>query len=420
MRKTLWAAAYILAFILATCSIGYFGAARSMAFILAAPPARGEPILARPAPAHDAARPTVVVLLGNTTTESTDFLGPYAMFAESGSYNVYAVASSRTLRTLSGGLDVIPQLSFAELDARLLRGADIVVVPAVANIGSAENRVVIDWLRKQGRGRALLFAWCEGAEVLAAAGLLDGKEATTHWGSIDRYEHGYPAVKWQRGERYIDRGALLTTAGLTSGIDATLHFLETRNGRTVAERVAHGLNLPWSDFVSAPRMQQYSIGAPDSIFLLNIAFGWPKPRIGLQLVDGVDELGVSAVLDVYQATDRIYTVADSESVVSRHGLQLVPRWSERTLPAMNRTLAPDGEFGFQSALEDLARTHNRPSAVFAAKRLEVRSPLVLEGSKVPWSPLFVMVLAGMTGVLALAASRLCTRTQGKCKTALLS
>ena len=225
-----------------------------MTFILSPAPERSEPILPRPAPAHNAGEPTVAILLGNTPTESTDFLGPYAMFAESGAYNVYAVASSHKVRALFGGLDVLPQLSFDDLDARLPSGPDIVVVPAIASIESPENLVVLDWLRKQGRGNALLFSWCDGAEVLAAAALLDGKDATAHWGSIGRLERAYPAVNWKRGERYIDGGTLVTTAGLTSGIDATLHFLETRNGRRIAERVAHELGLSWSPFVSAPHM----------------------------------------------------------------------------------------------------------------------------------------------------------------------
>src|SRR5262249_38468343 len=104
--------------------------------------------------------------------ESTDFLGPYAMFAESGRYNVYAVAESRRLRTLTGGLDVIPQLSFKDLFERLPHGPDVIVIPAMVNATSPENRPILDWLRRQARGSTLLFSWCEGAEVLAAAGLL--------------------------------------------------------------------------------------------------------------------------------------------------------------------------------------------------------------------------------------------------------
>lgn len=79
-------------------------------------------------------------MLGNTRTEATDFLAPYAMFVESGAYNVYAVAESRALRTLAGGVDVLPQLSFADLAARLHRSPDIIVVPAMTRIESPDMR----------------------------------------------------------------------------------------------------------------------------------------------------------------------------------------------------------------------------------------------------------------------------------------
>jgi putative intracellular protease/amidase len=151
------------------------------------------------------------------------------MFAESGAYNVYTVAASRTLRTLTGGLDVVPHLSFDELADRLHGDPDIVVVPQIVDTRSATNAPVVEWVRRQSRGHALLFSWCTGAEVLAEARLLDGRPATAHWGDLDWLARAYPKVQWQRGVRYVDEGALLTTAGLTAGVDATLHLLARRN-----------------------------------------------------------------------------------------------------------------------------------------------------------------------------------------------
>ena len=159
------------------------------------------------------------------------------MFAESGAYNVYAVAETRELRTLTGGVDVVPQHSFAELAAVLHHEPNIIVVPAMLDTGSPQNVPVLDWLRKHGHAPTLLFSWCAGAEVLAASGLIDGKTVTTNWGDIDRYERAYPAVHWRRGERYIDSGTLLTTGGITAGVDATLHLLARLNGQDIADKV---------------------------------------------------------------------------------------------------------------------------------------------------------------------------------------
>ena len=193
MKKALWMIGYTLSALLAVALVGFAGLVRSSGRIMAPPPpARVVAVVPAPAPDHDAGKPTVAILLGNTPTEATDFLAPYAMFAASGAYNVYAVAESRAVRTLAGGVDVVPQLSFAELAARLGRAPDIVVVPAILHIGSPENAPVLDWLRRNRDARTTLFSWCAGAEVLAASGLIDGEAVTTHWGDIGKLDAPTP------------------------------------------------------------------------------------------------------------------------------------------------------------------------------------------------------------------------------------
>lgn len=427
MKKTIRIIGYILSFVLAVALVGYVGFTKSMQLLMApAPGAVAGTVVPRPSPSYDATKPTVVILLGNTLSEPTDVLGPYAIFAESGAYNVYAVASSRTVRTLTGGLDVAPQFSFAELAARLHGNPDILVVPQIVDIRSPENLPVVDWVRQQGRARTLLFSWCTGAEVLAESGLIDGKSATAHWGDIGRLEGIYPAVRWQRGMRYVDTGTVLTTGGLTAGIDGTLHLLERRNGQSVAAKVAQALHIPPSPFVANPHLTQYQFTPADSILLLNFAFYWPKRHTGVWLYDGIGELDLGSVVDVYAAssTDQIYTVASAASVVSRHGLQFVPRWQVQNLPALNRLLVPGGDgaeraanrppsglegagvpvkklqddespdYAYGAALEDLALQQDIPTAMFAAKRLEVRTALHLVGQKWPLRVILVPLLAG--------------------------
>src|SRR5581483_6234572 len=116
-RNTIfWLTGCALGFGLSISLAGYIGIAKSLNIMRTpAPAALVSTVVPLPAPNHDPSKPTVAVLLGNTFTEPTDFLGPYAIFAESGAYNVYAVASTRTVRTLTGGLDLVPHLSFAEL-----------------------------------------------------------------------------------------------------------------------------------------------------------------------------------------------------------------------------------------------------------------------------------------------------------------
>jgi putative intracellular protease/amidase len=431
----LWIIGYTFSALIAIGLSGVIGLVGSSGLIMAsAPAALSAPIVPQSVPPYDAGKPTVAVLLGNTQTEATDFLAPYAMFSESGAYNVYAVAETRELRTLAGGVDVLPQNSFAELAALLHNRPDIIVVPAMTDVGSPQNAPVLDWLRQNGQGQTLLFSWCVGAEVLAASGLIDGKTVTTHWGQIDGLERAYPKVHWQRGERYIDSGTLLTTGGITAGVDATLHLLARQNGQAVADTVAQALHYPLSPFVTDPHMAQYTGGLADSPLILNAAFNWPKRRAGVWLYDGVGELDLAAVVDVYAISSayRVDTLAAGPAVVSQHGLRILPRWHTPKLPPMKRLLIPGGDgaeqaaarlpdglrggavpvtllqhnqaptYAFTLALQDLAQTHNVATAVASARRLEVRSPLQLAGPQWPLHLLIIPLLAGLGGAIVFA------------------
>ncbi len=434
MNRILWTIGYTLSALLAVAVVGYIGIISSAGIIMApAPEASAAVVVRGPTPAYDAGKPTVAVLLGNTRTEAVDFLTPYAMFAESGAYNVYAVAASRELRTLAGGVEVMPQFSFEELAAQLHHSPDIVVVPAILEIGSAENAPVLDWLREHGKGQSLLFSWCAGAEVLAASGLIDGQTVTTHWGKIDAFERAYPAVMWQRGQRYIDSGTLLTTGGITSGVDATLHLLAHRDGQAVADKVARALHYPPSPWVANPHMPQYATELVDRIIWLNLAFTWPKRQTAVWLYDGVGEVDLAAVVEAYQlsSTNQTTTVAAEPTVVSQHGLQIVPRGQAHSLPAMDRVLVPGGDgtrqavehlpaglvgagvqatllqddqaptYAFTLVLEDLAATHDVPTALHTARQLEVRSPLHLVGRRWLLHLLVIPMFAAASGCIAL-------------------
>lgn len=431
LRQTFWAIGYTLSALAAIALAATVGFVNGAALLISGPPAGlGATLTHAPAPSFDPRKPTVAIVLGNTRTVSSDFLLPYAMFAESGAYNVYAVAETRELRTLTGGVDVLPHYSFAELAALLGRSPDMIVVPAIRDTEKPQNAPVRGWLRQHAQGQTVVFSWCTGAEVLAASGLIDGKTVTTHWGDIDRLERTYPAARWQRGERYIDAGMLITTGGITSGVDATLHVIARRNGPAVAGKVARALRYPASPFAASTHMAQYATEAADGILLLNLAFNWPKPQAGVWLYNGVSEADLGAIDDVYQMSSayQTATVAAGESVISQHGLQIVPRWHSHTLPAMDRLLLPGGngaeqaaaslppELGgvpitrlqndhapayvFTTALRDLAASHDLPSATFAAKRLEVRGPLQLTGTQWPLHLLAIPLLAGLAGAAA--------------------
>src|SRR5215211_8724136 len=151
---------------------------------------------ARPVPEG---RLAVAVVLGASGSVITDALGPYEVFARSSRFFVYTVSASRPTAMLSGGLAVVPDYSLAEVDAGTAPEPDVVVVPAVAGPNGKKEAPLREWITRRAERGAHLLGVCNGARLLAAAGLLDGRRATSHWSSISGLQRSRPqeaAPKW--------------------------------------------------------------------------------------------------------------------------------------------------------------------------------------------------------------------------------
>ena len=103
------------------------------------------------------------------------------------------------------------------------------------------NQRVLDWIAAQDRTTRLTTSVCTGAFLLAARGLLDNRQATTHWGSIERLKAGYPLIEVRDDVRYIDNGHILTSAGVSAGIDMALHIVARLLGDEVARQTARNM-----------------------------------------------------------------------------------------------------------------------------------------------------------------------------------
>ena len=120
----------------------------------------------------------------------------------------------------------------------ILRRAQIIVVPSWFDDTRAAPPELLDALRRAHRRGATIVGLCLGAFVLAEAGLLDGRTATTHWHLAERFSARYPQVLLQPEVLYVDHGDVLTSAGTAAGIDCCLHLLRVRHGAEVANRAA--------------------------------------------------------------------------------------------------------------------------------------------------------------------------------------
>ena len=119
-----------------------------------------------------------------------------------------------------------------------LAGADTVVVPGYRDIDAGPSGDVLAALRDAHQRGARLVSICSAAFALAAAGLLDGRPATTHWQVADRLQRQYPLVDVRPNCLYVDDGDILTSAGVTAGIDLCLHLIRRDNGAAAANRRA--------------------------------------------------------------------------------------------------------------------------------------------------------------------------------------
>lgn len=124
---------------------------------------------------------------------------------------------------------------------RGLLSADVIIVPSWRNVHERPPEEVLQALQRAHRRGATIVGLCLGAFVLAEAGLLDGRSATTHWHWAAEFRARFPQVRLDADVLYVDEGRVLTSAGTAAGLDCCLHLLRRICGPTVANRVARRL-----------------------------------------------------------------------------------------------------------------------------------------------------------------------------------
>jgi hypothetical protein len=275
---------------------------------------------------------------------------------------------------------------------------------------------------------------CAGARVLASAGLLDGRRATSHWSRLSGLERSRPQVIWVRGQRYVQDGTVTTTAGVTSGVFGALRLVEQLAGAAEAERVGRELAYPGWSRGGATDIPALRWAPRDLAYLLTAVAPWFRPTVGVGLVEGVGELDVAAPFEVYASSlaARTVPIAAGNTVTTRHGLRLLAIPAGTTAPRINRLVVPGvrgieevdsqlvrwaeerglvvelpqgsrdaGEFGFDAMLRDLAAYIDRTTAHVTAKSIEYPTDhLRLAGAGWPWRPtaLFAFTVAAAIGV----------------------
>ncbi len=195
--------------------------------------------------------PRTVGILIFDDVEVLDFCGPFEVFLvarpagrhedEARLFNVVTIAEENKIITCRGGLLVQPHYTIEDHPA-----LDILVVPGGQGARrERHNQRLLDWIAQQDRHTELTTSVCTGAFLLAEGGLLNEHRATTHWGSIEWMRATYPAIQMLADARVVDEGHVITSAGISAGIDMSLHVVARLHGEDTARWTARRMEYDW-------------------------------------------------------------------------------------------------------------------------------------------------------------------------------
>jgi putative intracellular protease/amidase len=333
LRRLLWA-------IPALATAGGLGFA---GWLLALPPAPG-PAAAPPVPQAEAeatlaalrpvgpSRPVVAVIGINDATETTDYLITSGILKRAGVAEVQTLATGPGPVRLYPALNVTPDATTAAFDARHPDGADYVIVPAMSR---DDDPAALAWIRAQAAKGAVVIGVCAGAKVVAEAGLLDGKRATTHWYYLKRLLRTRPTIRYVPDRRFLADGKVVTTTGVTASIPAMLTLIEAIGGREKAEATARDLGVARWDARHASAAFRFNRPFALTVMGNKLAM-WSHETLGLALQPGVDEVTLALVADAWSRTYRSRAITLSGSadpVPTRSGLLITPDKVEAGWPA---------------------------------------------------------------------------------------
>jgi putative intracellular protease/amidase len=316
--------------------------------------------------------PLIAIIGLNDATETTDYLMPYGILRRADVADVTLLATQAGPVALYPALKVEPQETIATFDARAPEGADYVIVPAMSR---DDDREVMRWLKDQAAKGATIIGVCAGAKVVAAAGLLDGKGATTHWYFVDELRSDHPAIRYVANRRLVADKGVVTTTGISASMPMALTLIEALAGRSKAEAVARDLGLPHWD--ARHNSAAFQLTRPFALTAIrNVLAFWDYERFVIELAPGMDEVSLALVADAWSRTYRSRAVtfaSTANAIATRSGLRIIPDqvaadWpAERRLPAFGDKRPAKN---LDDALQAIEARYGVRTADFVATQLE--------------------------------------------------
>ncbi|HEY7291378.1 MAG TPA: DJ-1/PfpI family protein [Vicinamibacterales bacterium] len=316
-------------------------------------------------------RPVIVVVGINDATETTDYLMAYGILRRADIADVNLLSTKPGPVTLFPALKVQPHATIAEFDEQHPGGADYVLVPAMSR---DDDPVILKWLARQADKGALIVGVCAGAKVVAEAGLLDGKRATTHWYYLKELLAKHPTIRYVADRRIVVDDGVATTTGISASIPMALMLVEAIAGREKA--MAVGSEIGVTDWGPRHDSRAFVFNRPFALTALrnSLAF-WNRETFGIELSTGVDEVSLALVADAWSRTYRSRALTFAPTIAareSRNGVWIVPdqvksSWPAATcLPAASRQPAK----ALDGALDAIRLRYGPRTTRFVAMQLE--------------------------------------------------
>ena len=306
----------------------------------------GHAAMERIAPWHSRfgrARPLVAVVGNNSGTELVDFVVPYGVLVASDAADVATVATHPGPMTMRPALQLQAQFTTHDFDTRHPDGADYVIVPAVVD---RNDPLLLGWIAAQYRRGASIVSICDGALVVANAGVSNGHVATAHWATESLRAQQYPDTYWVKDARYVADGRVVSSAGISAAMPTALALVEAIAGHARAAAVAAELGVAeWSTRHDSDAFQPRLGVNLEAFAATNYTNHWfhAMQRVGVPIVAGMDEIALAITADAYSRTgrSRAYALAASrDAVTTRHGLVVLPDRVSSDVSTLDVVLPP--------------------------------------------------------------------------------
>ncbi len=180
--------------------------------------------------------------------EVLDFSGPFEVFSTASRicsseepFDVFLVGETGDIVKARGGYTVHPSYGFHNHPK-----IDVLIVVGGVHTDEISKAQVIDWIAEKAKKAKLVASVCTGAFLLAEARILTTQNVTTHWGDISDLRKSYPDLTVHESTRWVDEGSVVTSGGISAGIDMSLHLVSRLHSSELAEKTARQMEFNWT------------------------------------------------------------------------------------------------------------------------------------------------------------------------------